>query len=51
MFDFAGKVYDPKMHQVQRPKEPGREKCPPIVFMKKFALVKFLGLLNCFIVG
>ena len=40
MFDFAGKVYDPKMHQVQRQKEPGREKYPPIVFNEKNCLGK-----------
>ena len=38
MFEFAGKMHNPKMHQVQRPKEPGREKSPPIVFNEKNCL-------------
>ena len=40
MFEFAGKMHNPKMHQVQRPKEPGREKYPPIVFNEKNCLGK-----------
>ena len=41
MFEFAGKMHNPKMHQVQRPKEPGRDKSPPNVFNeKKLPLVK-----------
>ena len=52
MFDFAGKVYDPKMHQVQRQKEPGREKSPPIVFSEKICIWwKILCLVNRFVLG
>ena len=38
VFEFAGKMHNPKMHQVQRPKEPGREKSPPIVLSEKICI-------------